>query len=115
MIKFRRINRYSTTSTSEAAYIIGGYYTKEIIAEFKNEAWSQLGILKQGRHAHASISLGDETMIIGGFSSDFSSALETEIWNFTSGSQKEVNPTLPSGLFVYGIGLYLVPFDFCGA
>ena len=69
-IILRSINRYSTTSTSEAAYIIGGYYTKEIISEFKNDAWSELGALKKGRHAHASISLGDETMVIGGFSSD---------------------------------------------
>ena len=70
IIYSRKINRYSTTSTSQAAYIIGGYHTKEIIAEYNNDAFSQLGALKKGHHAHVSISLGDETMIIGGFSSD---------------------------------------------
>ena len=79
----RKINRYSTTSTSEAAYIIGGYHTKEIIAEYKNDAWSQLGSLNKGRHAHASISLGDETMIIGGFSSDYRWVYDLfEDWTF---------------------------------
>ena len=89
IIYSRRINRYSTTSTSELAYIIGGYHTKEI----KNECLESIRSFKKGRHAHVSISLGDETsmtpwynslpekkkfrhdntirtMIIGGFSSD---------------------------------------------
>ena len=57
---------YSTASTSKAAYIIGGVYTKKVIAEFKNDVWRQLENLANGRSGHASISLGDETMIIGG-------------------------------------------------
>jgi len=61
---------YSTASTANAAYIIGGYYTKEVIAEFKNDAWRQLGTLTRGRYGHASITLSDETMVIGGYSSD---------------------------------------------
>ena len=61
---------YSTSSTSNAAYIIGGYYTRDIIAEFKNDAWRQLGTLTKGRHSHGSIVLNDETMVIGGYSSD---------------------------------------------
>ena len=46
---------------------------------------------------------------------NFCSAPETEIWNLTNENHKEVNPTLPNGLFVYGIALYMVPFDFCSA
>ena len=61
---------YSTASTSEAAYFIGGAQTKEIIAEFKNDTWRQLGNLTKGRYKQASITLGAETMIIGGDSSD---------------------------------------------
>ena len=61
---------YSTASTAEAVYIIGGYFTEEVIAEFKNDAWRQLGTLTKGRFGHNSISLGDETMVIGGYSSD---------------------------------------------
>ena len=73
-LTLRYVSYYSTASTSEAAYIIGGEYTKDvkadIIAEFKNNAWRQLGTLTKGRYGHASISLGDETMVIGGISSD---------------------------------------------
>ena len=61
---------YSTASTAEAVYIIGGYFTEEVIAEFKNDSWRQLGTLVKGRYKHASISLGDETMVFGGGSID---------------------------------------------
>ena len=40
------------------AYIIGGEYTREIIAEFKNDARSQFGTLARGRAWHGSITLG---------------------------------------------------------
>ena len=67
MIIFSQIWGYSTASTSEAAYIIGGTYTKNIIAEFKNDSWRQVGTLAKGRHAHGTIQLGDEVMVIGGY------------------------------------------------
>lgn len=70
MVDLREMYYYSTASTSNAAYIIGGYNTNEVIAEFKNYAWRQLGTLTKGRLGHASISLVDETMVIGGYSSD---------------------------------------------
>ena len=44
---------------------------------------------------------------------DFFSDLETEIWQLTNGNNKIINPTLPDGDYVFGIGLYLVPFNFC--
>ena len=62
--------RYSTVSISEAAYFIGGTNTQEIIAEFKNENWRQVGILSKGRNYHGSILLDSEFMVIGGYSSD---------------------------------------------
>ena len=61
---------YSTTSTSEAAYFIGGKYTTKVIAEYKNDAWRLLGRLHTGREEHGSITFGTETMVIGGFSDD---------------------------------------------
>ena len=61
------ICNYSTASTSEATYIIGGYYTKDIIAEFKKDSWRRLGTLAKGRFNHESITLNDETMVIGGY------------------------------------------------
>ena len=41
-IWFSRISEYSTTHTSDAVYIIGGKYTMEIVAEFKDNIWRQL-------------------------------------------------------------------------
>ena len=41
------------------------------------------------------------------------SSVETEIWEFNYGNKKVVDPTLPADDFAYGIGLYIVPFDFC--
>ena len=38
---------------------------------------------------------------------------ETEIWDFINGDNKIVNPTLKNDYFLGGIGLYIVPFDFC--
>ena len=70
MIIFSLIRGYSTASTSEAAYIIGGGYTRKIIAQFKNDVWSQFGTLAKGRRYHGSISFGNEFMVIGGGSSD---------------------------------------------
>ena len=69
-IVFRSIYAYSIASTSESAYIIGGGYTQEIIAEYKNDNWRQFGTLVKGRYWHGSIALGNEFMVIGGFSID---------------------------------------------
>ena len=57
---------YSTTSTSDAAYFIGGQNTRRVIAEYKNDAWRLVGRLTKGRERHGSITLGTETMVIGG-------------------------------------------------
>ena len=61
-----RISYYSTASTSDAAYIIGGAYTKRVVAEFKDDQWRQLDNLNKGRQYHGSLSVGDQTIIIGG-------------------------------------------------
>ena len=111
-IIYRSISYYSTASTSEAAYIIGGISGSDIIAEFKNDMWRLLGKLPKGRQEHGSISLGDETMIIGGGAFGYSS-METEVWNFIDQNYKLINPTLSNMKFHDGIGLYIVPFDFC--
>ena len=66
------ICRYSTAATDDAAYIIGGYDNGAVdtIAEFRNNQWRKLGSLMKGRYKHGSITIGQETMIIGGYSSD---------------------------------------------
>ena len=40
-----------------------------IVAEFKENIWRRLADLKQGRHAAGSITLGGQSMIIGGLQS----------------------------------------------
>ena len=70
MVIFSEIIYYSTASTSEAAYIIGGAYTQGIIAEFRSNSWRQMGTLAKGRRSHGSITLNGETMVIGGETTD---------------------------------------------
>ena len=65
---FSRIYGYSTASTEDAAFIIGGddgssYNT---VAEFRNNQWRKLGSLNKDRRFHGSITVEQETMIIGG-------------------------------------------------
>ena len=65
----RQVCHYSTAATDEAAYIIGGYqgtYSSPTIAEFKNDRWRKLGDLTKGRQLHGSISVGRQTMVVGG-------------------------------------------------
>ena len=70
---FRQICYYSTAATDDAAYIIGGYdganYSRTI-AEFKNDQWRKLGDLTQGRQRHNSISIGQKTMVVGGYTAN---------------------------------------------
>ena len=44
---------------------------------------------------------------------DFFSDKEAEIWNLTDETNKVINPTIPNGDYKFGIGLYIVPFNFC--
>ena len=63
----RRISEYSTAHSTDAAYIIGGTSTPNLVAQFKDDQWHKLDDLKQGRYRHGSITIGGETMIIGGY------------------------------------------------
>ena len=38
---------------------------------------------------------------------------ETEIWNFGNETHRVVNQTLPNNEYAVGIGLFIVPFNFC--
>ena len=38
-----------------------------VIAEFKNDQWNELDDLNIGRYRHGSITIGSQTMIIGGY------------------------------------------------
>ena len=69
---FSRIYGYSTVSTDDAAFIIGGYDRNKYdnIVEYRNNEWRKLGSLGKGRSYHGAITIGQETLIIGGYSSD---------------------------------------------
>ena len=77
---------YSTASTDEAVYIIGGDQNSDStelwylsaakksdlsssVAVFKNDEWKWLGDLTQPRHLHGSISLNQQIMVVGGYTS----------------------------------------------
>lgn len=70
IILFSEISSYSTAQSAHAAYIIGGSYTKNIVAEFKNDQWNRLDDLKKGRNYHGSITIGTQTMIVGGIGAE---------------------------------------------
>ena len=72
IIRFSYIAYYSTTQTADAAYIIGGSNTYNVVAEYRNDQWSQLDDLNTGRYAHGSITIGSQTMIIGGMTASSS-------------------------------------------
>ena len=66
----QRITRYAVASTDNAAFIIGGYDPSiiDIIAKFQDNQWTRYGSLKAVRRSHGTITSGDQTMIIGGYS-----------------------------------------------
>ena len=72
---FRNIRSYSVASTTEAAFVIGGYDNTllrplDIIAKFENAEWSIYGYLRQARNGLGSITFRTQTIIIGGESLD---------------------------------------------
>ena len=99
---------YSTANSPDAAYIIGGWYTANLVAEFRNDQWAQLDDLNRGRSHHGSITVGTRTMIVGGWNGN---GFETEVWELENGDNKVITPTL--GGYYTGIGLYAVDFNFC--
>ena len=44
-------------------------YSTQIIAEYKNDEWNNVGNLKQARIQHGAITSGSLTMVIGGYTS----------------------------------------------
>ena len=72
---FLRISCYTTASTDESVFIIGGYTkgTPDVtsrIAEYKNGKWIDGGNLAQARYGHGAITSESKTLIIGGTHND---------------------------------------------
>ena len=117
---------YSTANTPDAAYIIGGFVTKKIVAEFRDDQWALLDDLSKARYRQGSITVGSQTMIVGGWDpkwvmilryyfaledSEFFLSMETEVWELEKGNRKGITPILTN--YYFGIGLYAVDFNFC--
>ena len=68
-----RIARYATVKTDESVLIIGGYTADgspdrtTIIAEYRNDVWSNIGNFVQLRDTHGAVILGSTIMIVGGW------------------------------------------------
>ena len=67
-----RIARYATVKTDESVLIIGGYTEMSpdrttIIAEYRNDVWSNIGNFVQLRDTHGAVILGSTIMIVGGW------------------------------------------------
>merc|ERR1712176_417329 len=99
-----RISGYSTANSPDTAYIIGGIYTKNLVAEFRNDQWALLDDLNTGRYLHGFITVGTQTMIVGGPPTHEN--IETEVWGLENGDNKVINPTLTN--YRTGIALYAV-------
>ena len=68
-----RIGFYSVTSTTDSAFVIGGYdgtSNLDIISKYKNGEWSLHGNLKRSRRNHGSITYETQIMVFGGTTSD---------------------------------------------
>ena len=81
------------------------------MAEFKDNVWRRLSDLKQPRSRHRSIMLGTQAIIIGGITSEENSmgTIETEVWDFKTGENRTIEPTLSQNEYSQGIAL-----DFIG-
>ena len=67
----RYIGFYSTTETADTAYFIGGQeIDSNMVAQYNDDnsnPWTRLPNLNRGRYGHASILVGDKTLVIGGW------------------------------------------------
>ena len=66
-----RLYAYSVISTPISVIYFGGYQNGEapnnIVAEYRNLKWTELGTLASGRYAHRSIQMEKNIYIFGGF------------------------------------------------
>ena len=105
---------YSTASTNDAVYVIGGHNsidggggdTVSTIAEYKEGRWTKIGETEKSRAYHGSISFGGKTLI-------FDDNDDTvEIWNLER-KQKLSIFNAPHDKISDGFGMFIVNKDFC--
>jgi hypothetical protein len=110
------IRYYATVSTPTSVLIFGGDadgypgFQSDMVAQFSEGYWSQLGRLVQQRGYHGAVQYGSKTMIFGGGDLRF-----TEIWDQFHSSSGDYVATLGDQHYNYYLypELFVVPRDFC--
>ena len=100
------------THTPTTVFVIGGIYTRKVVAQFSKNRWHRLPDLQQQRLNHGSIRMGSQAIVVGGFQSGVESSI-TELWNFETGRNEAIEPTLLPSEYSKGIALYVVDSEFC--
>ena len=112
------IRYYSTASTEDAVYIIGGWSSIDdkrdgeavrTIAEYKNGRWSRIGQMEKPKSEHGSISFGQKTLIFEGASDDHE---HVEIWDLER-KRKVSSFNAPHDDLDSGFGMFIVNKNFC--
>ena len=97
---------YSTASTEDAVFIIGGFSNASRIAQYKNGKWTIVGKLEEPRFNTRSITFGGQTMIID------NNDPTVEIWNLEQGKKLTSFKRSP-GHSLFGMEMFLVDKNFC--
>ena len=104
---------YSTASTEDAVFIIGGSINGKRIAEYKNGKWTNVGELEKARYYYTrSITFGGQTMIVDGRDPT------VEIWNLEQSKklttfERQKNLVIPPYEFYQAFEVFLIPKNFC--
>ena len=105
-LKLSSISGYSTATTTDAVYIIGGYdfvcdCYLSTVAKYKNHQWYHVEDLHERRAYHGSITVGGKTMVIGGINSEAShggNTISTELLMFSNNTTvgRTIGTTIPT-------------------
>ena len=63
---FSQVYDYSTAHTADAVFIIGGHCNSGNVAKYEDDEWTIFGKLNHARWEHSSITINDQTIIVGG-------------------------------------------------
>ena len=79
---------------------------------YKDGEWHQRDNLNQGRRGSRAITIGAQTMIIGG--NDLNSQnIQTEIWELDDEVYNIIQPNLTNDAYAWGLALFEVDANFC--
>ena len=101
------VHLYTTTSTKDAIYIIGGRTNAVGIAKYENGKWSKIADeFEKMMWSPQSITFGEQTMV---FNEEYQTA---QIWNLEKGKKLRTLKT-PNIELHPGFGMFLINKNFC--